>query len=210
MTKKRTKYLAVFATTTLIFVFGIILGNYISEAKLEKVDSLEQELKVDTIAMELQYSLISENPCSLSEEDFLSEELYTLGSKLDYMENSLGIDDPKVKSLKGFYSLLEIRHWMLLNKIKEECGKNYSTILYFYSNDCKDCEEQGYVLTYLREKDPKYKIYSFDVATDNAAINTIKDIYLKDPELPALVIDEDTYYGFMNKKEVQHIVENTS
>ena len=54
----KTKYLAVFATTTLIFLVGIIIGNQISSSKMGKLETTEQELRVDTMAIELQYLLL--------------------------------------------------------------------------------------------------------------------------------------------------------
>ena len=82
----KNKYLAVFAMTTLIFIVGILLGNYFSEKKLDQVDHLGQNLKIDTLAMELQYELLAEDPCSHINNTPLAEDLYELASKLDYME----------------------------------------------------------------------------------------------------------------------------
>ncbi len=205
----KTKYLAVFATTTLIFIIGIMIGNYVSASKMKNLDNLENQLRADTMAAELQYLLLSENPCIAQESVALSEELYGLGSKLSYMEDRLGAVDPSVVRMKEYYSLLEIRHWLFLKKTRLECNKNHTLILYFYSKEkenCPDCEEQGYVLTYLREKYPGVKVYSFDFETRNAALDTVKEIYLKEQGLPILIINDQTYYGFKNKEAMEKII----
>ena len=53
------------------------------------------------------------------------------------------------------------------------------TILYFYSNkeDCNDCEQQGYVLSYIKKKYPSVRVYSFDINIENQAIDIIKENY---------------------------------
>ena len=114
----KMKYLAVFAITTLIFVIGFIFGSYTSQMKLGKLDQFEQELRSDTLSLELQYEIISENPCETINSSILTEELYELGSKLEHMENSMGIDDPDVIRLKDYYSILQLRHWLLMKNIK--------------------------------------------------------------------------------------------
>jgi len=206
----KTKYLAVFATTTLIFLIGILIGNQVTNAKVSKLDNIEQELRVDTMAIELQYLLLSEDPCKAPESTLLSEQLYQLGSRLRYMEDKYGADNPSVVRLKEYYSLLEIRHWLFLKKTKKECNKDYTFILYFYSKEkenCPTCEEQGYVLTYLRENYPLVKVYSFDFGISNAALDTIKELYIKEEsELPIIIINNDVYYGFKDKGAIEKLI----
>ena len=48
MSKKRiskTKYLAVFATTTLIFLIGLVVGQKIADTKLDKLEQNKNELE---------------------------------------------------------------------------------------------------------------------------------------------------------------------
>ena len=127
-----TKYLAVFAVTTLVFLVGILIGNYFSSQKLGHIDRLGQDLKIDTISMELQYELISENPCEHVNSTLLADDLWEMASKLDYMENRLGEDDEDVRELKKHYSILQLRHWLFMKKTNNECGENNTLILYFY------------------------------------------------------------------------------
>jgi len=203
----KTKYLAVFATTTLIFLIGLFLGSQITNTKLNQVELLEQDMKVDTMAIELQYLLLAEDPCSYLNSTPLTEELYDIGNKLDYMENQLGNKNPTVLRIKEYYSLLEIRHWLYMKKVNKECKQNNSLILYFYSNlgDCSSCKEQGFVLNYLRRKFPSINVYSFDINIDNIALDTIKDIYgIK--ETPSLIINEKVYFGFRDSKEMETLI----
>lgn len=204
----KTKYLAVFATTTLIFVIGVFIGHWVTNAKLSKVDDLEQNMKVDTMAIELQYLLIAEDPCSYLNATPLTEELYGIGTKLDYMENQLGETNPNVLRIKEYYSLLEVRHWLYMKKVNKECNQTNPLILYFYSNqgDCPTCKEQGFVLNYLHRKYPSINIYSFDTNINDIALDTIKDIYGIKKETPALIISDKVYIGFRNSKDIEKLI----
>jgi len=203
----KVKYLAVFAMTTLIFVMGILLGNYFSAQKLNQIDYHGQDLKTDTLAMELQYEIISDEPCSHINSTPLAEDLYEMASKLDYMENRLGEKNRDVLELKKQYSLLEIRHWLFMKKTNKECEANNTLILYFYSNedDCPKCKTQGFILTWIRKNYPSVYVYAFDNNIKNAALNTIKDIY-KIKGTPAIVVDKKTYNEFVGKDMIEMIV----
>ena len=203
----KTKFLAVFASTTLIFLIGLVIGNKIGDAKLSKVDTLEQDLRTDTIAMELQYLLLAEDPCSSVNSTTLTEELYEIGSKLDFMEQRLGKKNQDVIRLKNYYSLLEIRHWLFMKKQQKECNTDNTLVLYFYSNlgDCDRCEEQGFVLNYLRKKYPAVNVYSFDININNIAMDTIKTMF-NVKKAPTIVINENILEGFNNLEYLETFI----
>ena len=203
----KSKYLAVFALTTLIFIVGILLGNYFSEKKLSTIDYLGQDLKTDTLAMELQYEIIAENPCEHINSTPLQEELYEMASKLDYMENRLGEGNRDVIELKEQYSLLEIRHWLFMKKTNNECGTNNTLIMYFYSNedDCPKCKTQGFILTWIRKNYPSVYVYAFDANIRNAALDTLKELY-DVKGTPAIIVEKDTYNEFVGKKMMEEMV----
>ncbi|MBS3132555.1 hypothetical protein J4470_00300 [Candidatus Woesearchaeota archaeon] len=199
------KYAAVFAITTLIFILGIAAGNYYSGKKLSELSELSQAIQLDTLGAELQFLLIAYEPCRLFNVTTLGNELYSIGSKVDFMESELGSDNKELLGLKAYYNLLELRHWLLLKQAGGQCNQKFDRILYFYSNkgDCDRCEDEGGVLTYLRRKHPTLSIYSFDINIDNPALLTIKQLYNVGGELPVLVINDKTYNGFMDSKEIE-------
>jgi len=202
-----TKMLAVFLSTTFIFMIGLFIGSWTSNAKLGAIENIEESLRVDALSLDLQYSILAEDPCRAINASALSDELYEVGSKLGYMENSLGQKNQRVLSLKEFYSLLELRHWLFLKNAQEQCGNQKSLILYFYSNlnDCPRCQEQGFVLDYLRKKDSNLNIYSLDINIDNLVLDSIKQLYGIE-EVPALLIGEELYTGFKDSKQVEALI----
>lgn len=200
----KMKYFAALLLTILIFSAGILLGNHLSNNKLKTLTDIEDTIRLETLGAEVQYQILVGNPCQFVNSTPLSEDLYELSEKVDYLENIFGQDDDNVRRLKEQYSLLEVRHWLYTTKTNEECGTNNTPILYFYSNegDCPDCEEQGFILTYLRRKYPALRVYSFDITIDNPAINTIKDIYEVE-RAPTLIVGYRVYPEFMTRSELE-------
>jgi len=205
-----SKYLLVLFLTIIIFSSGILVGNFISNRKLSNIDEIEQDIRVRTMAIEFQYDFLSENPCDALNSTPLTEELYELSDKLSFMENTLSSEDIRVLRLKEYYSLLELRQWMFLKKTNDICQRDNILILYFYSNrgDCDICEEQGYVLTYIRNKYSNTKIYTFDINIENIALDIIKKLYIKSNDLPVLIIDDKAYYGFKDRNQIEDIIRN--
>jgi thiol-disulfide isomerase/thioredoxin len=124
------------------------------------------------------------------------------------MENLLGADNEKVLNLKKYYFILEGKHFLLAKKQQKCFGMKpsleNSIILYFYSNkgDCTTCDQESAVLTFLLDEYPGLKVYSFDSNLDSPVVDVFKKIYGVGNESPVLVINEKTYYGFMDKKAV--------
>ena len=201
-------YLAAFAITALIFLLGLWLGDHLNSLKLNSLDDLEQRIRTSTASTELQYQLLAANPCSAVNSTALAEELASIGSKLTYMEDELGKDDPRVLQLKEYYSLLEIRHWMFLTRVKKECGLgDYGVVLFFYSNagDCGNCDEQGIVLSYVHKQYPVFNIYSFDVNLPNPAVVTMKQLY-DITTTPTLVIEGQPLQGFHDRETLARLL----
>ena len=204
----KIRYFVVFVITTLVFLVGIWVGQLIADFRFGSIDETQNDLRTQTATLETQYLLVSQNPCILLESDKLATELYEMGTKLVNMEENYGKNSKDVKNLKEYYSLLELKHWLFLEQIKNKCEQNnFTSVLYFYSNldDCEKCSEQGYVLTYLREKYPNLKVYSFDVNIENPALEWIKDVY-NISEVPSLVIDNKKHVGFMNEDNLKEFI----
>ena len=152
------KYIYTFGITAAIFVTAIFLSNYFGQKKLNEIKNIESRIAVDILASETQFSLLEELSCRDIGSTFLSKELAELGDKLAFTEESRGADDPEVINLKRYYSLLQIKDFLLFQKVKARCGAptgSLPPIIYFYSNEdgaCDDCEKEGVVLTRSREE----------------------------------------------------------
>ena len=198
------KYVIVLFITSTIFVGGLWLSNYFNNKKIDQLKSIEDKISVDLMSSETQFSLMQELSCKDVSTTVLSSELNSLADKIAYSENNMGNDDTNVVSLKKYYSLLEIKDYLLMKAITARCGQKSIFVLYFYKNDkCTDCTKQGYVLTSLREKYPNLRVYSFDYNLDLSAIKAMTSIYKVSDNLPALVINGKVYSGFQSVEDIE-------
>lgn len=199
-----SRYIAAFAISTLVFAIGIMIGNYLNSEKISKLHDIEGEIRVDTLGTEIQYALLSDNPCSAVDYSELSYELFQIGTRLDFMEKQMGKKDKDVLNLKEYYSLLEIRHWLFLKKAKEDCGFNSNWVIYFYSNqeDCERCSEEGQILNYVHDRYNGTNIYSFDYNIENPAIKTLKFLY-NVTTVPTTIINGVAFSGFKSLDEIK-------
>jgi len=202
------KYAYTFLITAVIFATAIYVSNYFSQKRMNEIKDIESRIAVDILASETQFSLLSELSCRDISSSLLSKQLSELGDKLSYTEESRGSDDAEVINLKKYYSLLQIKDFLLMQKIKERCGSKTLSLIYFYSNegDCSDCENEGFVLTRLRADYPELRVYSFDYNLDLSALKTLTSIYNIEDKLPALLINDKVYYGFKSIDEIKNII----
>ncbi len=202
------KYFFSFVITIIIFATAIILSNYLGDKKLAQLRNIQDQIAIDILSSETQFSLLEESSCKDIGTGTLSTELGTLEEKLAYTEKQRGFNDTEVQTLKRYYSLLEIKDYLLMNKISEKCKRAPLSILYFFSIDgkCEDCEREGYVLTELRETYPELRIYSFDYNLDISAVQTLISINKVQNKLPAVVIKDKTYYGFQSLDDLEKIL----
>jgi hypothetical protein len=205
----KKKYLFVFLITCVIFIFAFSISNYFANQRVADIKNTEDKISIDILSSETQFELLQESSCAAINGSILSDELDTLGAKLDYAESQHGANDPDVLSLKQSYSLLEIRDYLLMKQILRQCNATPISILYFYSDKdgaCPDCIKQGYVLDQLHTDHPSLRVYSFDYDLDSDAIKTLISLYHIPAVLPALVIDNRVYEGFQSSSDIYGII----
>ncbi|NNM83764.1 hypothetical protein HKL94_00910 [Candidatus Parcubacteria bacterium] len=180
--------------------------NYLNRARIAELSTIENQLSIDSLSLDTQFSLLETAPCeSLASSTTLSSELADFDNRLSYAENQLGSNDAQVIQLKENYSLLEIRDYLITKRLAETCGTKPITVLYFYSNNgtCSDCNRAGYALSYLRNTYPLLRVYSFDYDLDLGALKTLITIAKVKDILPAFVINGKHYYGFTSLADLE-------
>jgi hypothetical protein len=180
--------------------------NYLNRARVAELSAIEDQLAIDTLSLDTQFSLLEVAPCeSVASSTTLIGNLADLGARLSYTEDQLGADNPQVIRLKQQYSLLEIRDYLITKRLAAACGTKPVTVLYFYSNagDCTDCDKAGYALSYLRDTYPALRVYSFDYNIDLGAMQTFIAINKVRDTLPAFVINGKQFYGFTSLGDLE-------
>lgn len=205
------KYTLVFFITITLFVVVYMLANFIYDQRIAQVKNIEDNINRNILESEIQYALLADVSCENEEAGgnaLLIDELNNLTKRLSYMEEQRGITDPEVVSLKKYYSLLQVKDYLLLKERTKLCGEKPLSILYFYSNkgDCIDCVKMGYVLTSMREDYDKLHIYAFDYNLELSVIKTLKTIYKLEDNMPVLIINRKPYYGFKDREEIEALI----
>lgn len=180
--------------------------DYLNRARVSELSAIEDQLSIDTLSLDTQFSLLEAAPCdSAASSTVLTGELSNLGDRLSYAENQLGSANAEVVRLKEQYSLLEIRDYLITKQLAAACGTKPVTVLYFYSNagSCANCDKAGYALSYLRSTYPSLRVYSFDYDLNLGALQTLIAVSKIRDALPAFVINGKTFYGFTSLADLE-------
>ena len=124
------RYLIVFFITLGLFLTAIYLSNYFSSKKINQLKLIQDKISIDILSSETQFSLLSELSCKNVSDSILSGELAELGQKIEWGEENIGNTDELIY-LKKYYSLLQIKDYLLMKKMVSRCGKKSAFILYF-------------------------------------------------------------------------------
>lgn len=197
--------LALFITAT-IFASIFYISDIANSKRVTELRSIQDKLSIDLLSSETQFALLNQADCSQDGNSILAPEIGQLGDRLSFMESQLGVDNEEVIGLKKYYSLLQIKDYMLVSALAEKCHTKPITVIYFYANECEDCTKQGYVLTALREKYPLLRVYAFDANLDLSAIKTLQTITKIPTSLPSLVINGKAYTGFQSIESIEKAV----
>ncbi len=199
------KYIIVFFITTALFAVAGSLSNFFTDKKIAEMRSIQNKLATDVLSSETQFSLLSELSCEQEDATDLSNELSDLAEKINFSETNIKNND-EVTELKRYYSILQIKDYLLAKKINQKCKSDLVPLLYFYTtaNNCTECTKQAFVLTELRSKYPNLRVYSFDYNLDLSALKALIKIYkIDDKKLPAIVLNEKTHTGFKTVEEIE-------
>jgi hypothetical protein len=198
------KYISVFLITASIFAVAFFISSSLGDKRVDFIKSSADKLSLDILSLETQFEIFQDSSCESLSESILASDLAELGRRLNFMESDRGADDEEVINLKKYYSLLEIKDYLIMKKVGERCGAKPLTILYFYSNtNCEDCAKQGYVLTKLQEYHPDLRIYTFDYNLDLNAMKALIAVHKVAPPFPVMVVDGITLNGFMDLEALE-------
>ncbi len=204
-----SSYVVAFLITAFIFATALYASNYFNNRRVVDIQATQDKISIDILSLETQFDLLAEHSCrDISENSVLSTEIQPLAQRLSYLESQSQVNEDELMGLKRYYTLLQIKDLLLMQKVADKCKLKPVFILYFYSNagDCKNCEQQGYVLTGLAQKYPTLRIYSFDYNLTNPALRTLVDINNIRNEMPALVINNEVYYGLHTMDDIEQVL----
>ena len=198
------RYIVVFFITLIIFLIAFWFSSFINNYKLNDIKDIQDKISIDISSSETQFQLLSNLSCKDVSASALSDELNNIAEKITYSENNIKNQD-QVTDLKKYYSLLQIKDYLLVEKIQQKCNVPVIPIFYFYttSENCSNCVKQSAVLSQLRAKYPELRVYSFDYNLDLSALYTLKKIFkVDDKKLPAIYMNDKLYTGFQSEDDI--------
>ncbi len=194
--QSRKRYFAAFFIGTLIFILVFAFTYSLSYVEFNRISNLQVNLAYKIFEDKLDYDLFEGDICSDSSYLEISESLGFQGRIIDILERKLGKDNEGVLSRKKFYTLIELEHFEFVNNLKENCGKEIITLLFFYSNkgaQLDESEDVGAMLGVVYDRNREEKnmvIYSFDIDLDTDLILNLKEKYGIEKS-PTIIINED-------------------
>ncbi len=203
------KHLVIFSLTLAIFFAVFRFVSFENAMKRKEISSLQENVLIDLMANETQFDLLKTAPCdSIIEGSSLSNKMDEIGRKLTFAENHDEDNSDELISLKKYYSLLEVKDYLLSQELVKKCPKsNVHSIVYFYKEDCEECVKQGYVLSEIKKRYPWVRIYSFDYDLDFPVIKSFGEIYhVEKGSFPVLIFNGKKYQGFISVEEIESTI----
>ena len=112
------KYIVVFLITVGIFAIVFYLTGTLNKKRINEIRSIQDSISIDILSLEIRFSLLEESSCEyiVPGDPILSEELNELGKRLEFTESQLGSNNESFIQLKKYYSLLQIKDYLLTKK----------------------------------------------------------------------------------------------
>ena len=211
----KKRYFIAALLTLSIFLLGLMLGLVIEGKRVQYIQSMNRIEKLDYSSLQLQYAYIDqlsqEKNCDAVSKTFENsiKNLITTSERLEEYEKSANINKEDFAILKREYILAQLNYWLLAKRTKEICNRDLVSILYFYSTkkECPQCEEQAFVLTYLKQQ---FKENLLIFALDSKYVGEPMIEMLKDQygisKYPTLIIEDTALEGFTSKDEILKII----
>jgi len=205
---RKSRYIAAFIITALIFFFGFLLGYSFKNMRGDALDNALNEQNIEYSNLLLQYQYISE----LEEEEncaFLNnvfqESLQRLNLNSELLQtygNQKKLKQDDYSKLRQQYTISQIDYWLLARKLKNSCNLDYSIILYFFNDEenCPSCEDQGIHLDYVKRKlQDDVLIFALD-GSEEGIVSLLKTNY-DVVDYPTLIINERKF-GFTHNQGI--------
>ena len=191
MAKKQVFLSTIFALC-IVFVVGIIIGNLISNPETKEVNKALKQSELSTESYLLEQELLADfdQNCELAKTRLaaLSGDLWQLGKLLGSETAKKDLGEANYNFLKLKYHLMQIKTYLLYANLNKDCELTTSVVLFFYSQDDLNSNEQGKILDALVED---YQIHVFAVEAGYSKELEFLEIFYAVSETPFLVLNYD-------------------
>lgn len=200
-------YFFAFVISALLFTVGIVLGWYFGISAVTETQKDFDRLRSEAYSLEILSLMEGSNQtvsCAVYSRSFggLIYQTEQFGGKLDYLEKRKGKLDPEVMALKSDYASMQMRNYLIQQKMDAKCGERNNVILYFYSNEnYSPATDEGPQIAQIDREFGVYT-YHFDVNVQNPVIDALKESYGV-TVTPTMVINGRKFEGFRTADEIR-------
>jgi hypothetical protein len=187
-----------------VFAAGFLSGYFTERSGMLYTKSEIEELRNDVENMQIQELFVSgkQVDCNLmaSAMGSHSYHLWDLVNKL----KSTRPETEEFYDMKRQADFLSLRAWIFANNIKENCWGDILPILYIYSVNCPDCDEQDRILQTIKNEHQGVFVYAIDYYLEEPSIKLVRDAY-NITSVPSMIID-NKLYGKLEMEELEGVV----
>jgi len=205
---KARMYFFAFIASLLLFTVGLVLGWQLGYSAVTQMRSEFDALSADEAGVELVSLLGNESfACQIYESEFMRvfQKTVEYGEKLAELESKKGKMDSEVLELKKDYSSMQLRNYLLQQKMDARCGYRHNVIIYFYSNENYTPETDEGLQIGKVDKEFGVYTYHFDINVDSPIVRGLKAAY-NIKTTPTLIINGEKYEGFLTADELRAIL----
>lgn len=208
---KKRRYVIALIITLLVFFFGAMFGILMEGQRIQYIKEKADEQKLDYMNLQFQYEFINQLredancPLFIKTLNTNIEDLEETRARLSTYGSDAWVSKKEFDSLYNEYILSQLNYWLLAKDARDLCELETARILYFFSNDkeCASCEEQAFILTYLKNKLGD-RLLNFALNAqfrDNQALGLVMDVYSV-TTFPTLIIEGEKFEGLVSKQEI--------
>ena len=199
-------YILAALITAVIFGAGMLLGMLIESRRVDLMSSLGREQRLELASLQLQYQFISElgeeRNCDALAKAFESHmiELAKAQERLESYTKNTKLERARFNDIKREYTQAQLATWLLAKKVRSTCGFDIISVLYFYAPECAACEDQAFVLSYLKTLlKEKLLVFSLDSALETEPMIEMLRKSYRVTDYPSLVIEGKLLVGLRDK-----------
>lgn len=210
----KEKYIIAGVLTLLIFSLGLTLGIILENERYNLIQQANSEQEVSYLSLQLQHlyldSFQDAQSCPILSAT-LKKAVVDLDETLSRViayEEEQDIPSERRELVQRRYILDNLRYWLLAQKSKRQCSLDIVPIIYFYTEDCPSCPNQGTVLSYFKNLfGERVLVFPINLALrDKEPMIDVAMALFHVDKYPTIVIDGKKYEGVVSQEQLQEII----
>lgn len=209
------KYIIAGVLTLVLFFFGVALGILLDSQRLQWLEYTNKQQDLDFKSLQFQYlyltSLGDENNSCPVLQATLRKTISDLSNSLDKFQSfksdtQLNSEDYRLVGRR--YLIDNLNYWLFARKSKQACGLDVLSILYFYTEKCDICPDQGVILTYFKNVFGD-KLLVFPIDAELASEEPMVEILLSRFNVttyPTIIVGDKKYPGVVSPAVLRELI----